>query len=75
MVGNAGTALAPSQLANVGLGAMTKRTGMLAQVQQLAHGGMIPNMASQFQGGVPNQGGAPQELRDSDRHRLQRFHV
>jgi hypothetical protein len=45
---------APSQLASAGLGTMTKKTGLLAQMGQLTHGGMIPGMASQLQGGMLN---------------------
>jgi hypothetical protein len=49
-----GSSLAPSQLASAGLGTMTKKTGLLAQMGQLTHGGMIPGMASQLQGGMLN---------------------
>jgi hypothetical protein len=49
-----GSSLAPSQLASAGRGAMTKKTGLLAQMGQLTHGGVIPGMASQLQGGMPN---------------------
>jgi hypothetical protein len=49
-----GSSLAPSQLASAGLGAVTKKTGLLAQMGQLTHGGMIPGMASQLQGGMLN---------------------
>jgi len=51
-----------SQLMNMGAGGVAKKAGMFAQIQQLAHGGMVPGMAAQSQGGMQNPSGAPSSI-------------
>jgi len=57
--GNNHVSSAASKFASMGMGAMTGKSGMMAQAQQLGMGKMMGGMGSQMQGGMPGAGGTP----------------